>query len=272
MSVLSPFLLQLKIFEAGFDKDVLMEISPMAKPSRFVQVFVQRPTVPAETAMLEACAVSLDSENLSGLIKSNCTLSKEDMLKSKLEPDGTHPSFHCPLKENELGKFLRSQGFQDKTRAGKMMQATGKALCFSSQQRAKCRNGQWSCLGHPPRPQNWLQLQMSTQPRLKTTPNNADGGASKLALRNPLCRFHQEVETFRHRAISDTWLTVNRMEQCRTEYRGALLWMKDVSQELDPDLYKQMEKFRKNRWGLVAELIDGAFLRNFSEENRWLKR
>ncbi|KAM8770189.1 islet cell autoantigen 1 isoform 2-T2 [Rhynchonycteris naso] len=104
-------------------------------------------------------------------------------------------------EENELGKFLRSQGSQDKTRAGKMMQATGKALCFSSQQR--------------------------------------------LALRNPLCRFHQEVETFRHRAISDTWLTVNRMEQCRTEYRGALLWMKDVSQELDPDLYKQMEKFRK---------------------------
>lgn len=53
------------------------------------------------------------------------------------------------------------------------------------------------------------------------------------------------METFRHRAISDTWLTVNRMEQCRTEYRGALLWMKDVSQELDPDLCKQMEKFRK---------------------------
>nr|XP_044622642.1 islet cell autoantigen 1 isoform X7 [Equus asinus] len=115
-------------------------------------------------------------------------------------------------EENELGKFLRSQGFQDKTRAGKMMQATGKALCFSSQQR--------------------------------------------LALRNPLCRFHQEVETFRHRAISDTWLTVNRMEQCRTEYRGALLWMKDVSQELDPDLYKQMEKFRKEerRQALEAKM------------------
>ncbi|XP_031470198.1 islet cell autoantigen 1 isoform X3 [Phasianus colchicus] len=104
-------------------------------------------------------------------------------------------------EENELGKFLRSQGSQDKTRAGKMMQATGKALCFSSQQR--------------------------------------------LALRAPLTRLYQEVETFRYRAISDTWLTVNRMEQYRTEYRGALLWMKDVSQELDPDLYKQMEKFRK---------------------------
>ncbi|XP_048806649.1 islet cell autoantigen 1 isoform X4 [Lagopus muta] len=104
-------------------------------------------------------------------------------------------------EENELGKFLRSQGSQDKTRAGKMMQATGKALCFSSQQR--------------------------------------------LALRAPLTRLYQEVETFRYRAISDTWLTVNRMEQYRTEYRGALLWMKDVSQELDPNLYKQMEKFRK---------------------------
>ncbi|XP_053323380.1 islet cell autoantigen 1 [Spea bombifrons] len=104
-------------------------------------------------------------------------------------------------EENELGKFLRAQGSQDKTRAGKIMQASGKALCFSSQQR--------------------------------------------LSLRTPLSRLHQEVETFRYRAISDTWLTVNRMEQSRTEYRGVLLWMKDVSQELDPDIYKQMEKFRK---------------------------
>ncbi|XP_067094462.1 islet cell autoantigen 1 [Osmerus mordax] len=104
-------------------------------------------------------------------------------------------------EENELGRFLRSQGSENKTRAGKIMQATGKALCFSSQQR--------------------------------------------LALRKPLCRLYQEVETFRYRAISDTWLTVNRMEQSRTEYRGALLWMKDVSQELDPDTHKQMEKFRK---------------------------
>ncbi|XP_062841551.1 islet cell autoantigen 1 isoform X2 [Trichomycterus rosablanca] len=104
-------------------------------------------------------------------------------------------------EENELGRFLRSQGSQDKSRAGKIMQATGKALCISAQQR--------------------------------------------LALRVPLCRLYQEVETFRYRAISDTWLTVNRMEQARTEYRGALLWMKDVSQELDPDTHKQMERFRK---------------------------
>ncbi|XP_055019349.1 islet cell autoantigen 1 [Boleophthalmus pectinirostris] len=104
-------------------------------------------------------------------------------------------------EEAELGRFLRSQASQDKSRAGKIMQATGKALCFSSQQR--------------------------------------------LALRAPLVRLFQEVETFRYRAISDTWLTVNRMEQSRTEYRGALLWMKDVSQELDPDTHKHMDKFRR---------------------------
>ena len=35
------------------------------------------------------------------------------------------------------------------------------------------------------------------------------------------------------------------MEGARTEYRGALLWMKDISEVLDPDTYKQLEKFRK---------------------------
>ncbi|XP_028248941.1 islet cell autoantigen 1-like isoform X1 [Parambassis ranga] len=67
----------------------------------------------------------------------------------------------------------------------------------------------------------------------------------RMALCPPLQRLHQEVETFRRRAIADTLLTVTRMEKARTEYRGALLWMKDVSQELDPDTYKQLEKFRK---------------------------
>ncbi|KAI4885380.1 hypothetical protein NFI96_020338, partial [Prochilodus magdalenae] len=67
----------------------------------------------------------------------------------------------------------------------------------------------------------------------------------RLALCPPLQRLEQEVETFRRRAIADTLLTVGRMEKARTEYRGALLWMKDVSQELDPDTYKQLEKFRK---------------------------
>jgi hypothetical protein len=35
------------------------------------------------------------------------------------------------------------------------------------------------------------------------------------------------------------------MESARTEYRGALLWMKDVSTELDPDAHRKLEKFRR---------------------------
>ncbi|PAA82641.1 hypothetical protein BOX15_Mlig012631g1 [Macrostomum lignano] len=66
----------------------------------------------------------------------------------------------------------------------------------------------------------------------------------RLALRVPLGRLYQEVETFRYRAITDTSLTIQRMEATRTDYRGALLWMKKVSEELDPDTFKQLDKFR----------------------------
>ncbi|XP_060050099.1 islet cell autoantigen 1-like protein isoform X2 [Erinaceus europaeus] len=104
-------------------------------------------------------------------------------------------------EENELGLFLKFQAEQDVTQAGKMMDATGKALCSSAKQR--------------------------------------------LFLCTPLSRLKQEVETFSKRAVSDTLVTINRMEEARTEYRAALLWMKDVSQELDPETLKQMEKFRK---------------------------
>ncbi|KAH9498609.1 Islet cell autoantigen 1 [Bulinus truncatus] len=104
-------------------------------------------------------------------------------------------------EENTMGRLLKAHSNKDKTRAGKMMGAVGKAESNSAQER--------------------------------------------LALHNPLRRLYQEVETFRYRAVSDTLVTINRMESARTEYRGALLWMKNVSEELDPDMYKQLEKFRK---------------------------
>jgi hypothetical protein len=103
-------------------------------------------------------------------------------------------------EENAMGRMLKVSSENDKTRAGKMMAAVGKAQNFSSQQ--------------------------------------------LLQLRAPLVRLYQEVEVFRHRAVSDTLLTVERMEAARTEYRGALLWMKDVSEVLDPDTSKQLQKFR----------------------------
>lgn len=72
----------------------------------------------------------------------------------------------------------------------------------------------------------------------------------------PLIRINQEVETFRFRAIADTMITVNQMEVARTDYRGALMWMKDASQELDPDTYKQLEKFRKVKDGKNTSVTD----------------
>lgn len=109
----------------------------------------------------------------------------------------------CALsqEENAMGRFLKQMSSIDKTRAGKMMSAVGKAQTNSSDQR--------------------------------------------IALRGPLVRLYQEIETFRYRAISDTLMTINRMEGARLEYRAALMWMKDISKELDPDTYKQLEKFRK---------------------------
>ncbi|KAA3678973.1 islet cell auto antigen 1 [Paragonimus westermani] len=100
-----------------------------------------------------------------------------------------------------MGRFLKRYSLEDKTQAGKIMSAAGKALSHSAQQR--------------------------------------------LLLRSPLDRVLQEVKTFRQRAISDTLGTLKSMEDTRTEYRGALLWMKHVSEELDPDTYKQLEKFRR---------------------------
>ncbi|OQR68533.1 hypothetical protein BIW11_12852 [Tropilaelaps mercedesae] len=104
-------------------------------------------------------------------------------------------------EENAMGRFLKECGKQDKTRAGKMMTATGKSLAFTAQQR--------------------------------------------LTLRSPLIRLYQEVETYLVRAIADTESTVTKMEKSRTDYRGALLWMKEVSQKLDPDTHRQLERFRK---------------------------
>ena len=41
--------------------------------------------------------------------------------------------------ENEMGRFLKDQGALDKTKAGKMMIAVGKAQSFAAQQRFAIR-------------------------------------------------------------------------------------------------------------------------------------
>ena len=43
-------------------------------------------------------------------------------------------------EENSFGHFLRNHGELDKTCAGKMMNAVGKAMIYSAQQRASLRS------------------------------------------------------------------------------------------------------------------------------------
>ncbi|CAF2083669.1 unnamed protein product [Rotaria magnacalcarata] len=76
----------------------------------------------------------------------------------------------------------------------------------------------------------------------------------RLTLRQPLLRLHNEIETFRLRAITDTLTTVKRMETARTEYRGSILWLKDASAQVDPD--KQLEKFRRVQGQVKATKIE----------------
>lgn len=70
-------------------------------------------------------------------------------------------------------------------------------------------------------------------------------GQQRMTIRPSLLRLHHEVETFRGRAIADTHATIVIMEKERTEYRAALSWMKSVSNQLDPDTGRGVDKFRK---------------------------
>ncbi|KRZ89765.1 Islet cell autoantigen 1, partial [Trichinella sp. T8] len=67
----------------------------------------------------------------------------------------------------------------------------------------------------------------------------------RLALRIPLARLFADLEVFTERAVADCHRTVEETETTRQRYRGSLMWMNDVSQQLDPDTFKQLEQFRK---------------------------
>jgi hypothetical protein len=134
-----------------------------------------------------------------------------------------------------MGRFLKEYGKADKSAAGKMMIQMGKSLIYSSQQEIGLR---------PP----LLRLyQVRETVRLSHSPwvviVDRFRGRKWIILVSIL--FQKEVETFRNRAVDDTHGTIHQMEKLRNEYRASLNWMKKVSQELDPDTNRQMEKFRK---------------------------
>ena len=58
------------------------------------------------------------------------------------------------------------------------------------------------------------------------------------------------------------------MEQARSDYRARLLWMADISKELDPDQYKRLDKFRDvscfTMWLNCYEGAEFYFVYNFA--------
>lgn len=67
----------------------------------------------------------------------------------------------------------------------------------------------------------------------------------RIRLYMPLLRLYQEMETFHSRAVEDTANTVDKLESSRCQYRASLLWMKDISEKLNPDVYRQLDRFRR---------------------------
>lgn len=64
-------------------------------------------------------------------------------------------------------------------------------------------------------------------------------------LKSNIMELYHEVQTFQFKATVDVLQTVSKMENVRKSYRSGLMWMKNESQNLDPDVVKKMRKFRK---------------------------
>ncbi len=68
----------------------------------------------------------------------------------------------------------------------------------------------------------------------------------RLGMLPSLARLQSECGVFQSTAIRDLNISIDRLEKARTDYRAALLWMKDVSEKLhNPDYHNQLAKFRE---------------------------
>ena len=67
----------------------------------------------------------------------------------------------------------------------------------------------------------------------------------RIQLRPSLTRLYSDLDTFQSKASVDTQTTIERMEKQRLAYRAALLWMKSLSERLDPESMDQLGKFRR---------------------------
>ena len=81
-----------------------------------------------------------------------------------------------------------------------------------------------------------------TCPHLCTLPSN------RMEMMPSLLRLHNEFVSFLNNALTDLSYSIQRLEKARTDYRAALLWMRDVSAKLqNPDHRDELVKFRQVR-------------------------
>ncbi|GFX22074.1 islet cell autoantigen 1-like protein [Trichonephila clavipes] len=71
------------------------------------------------------------------------------------------------------------------------------------------------------------------------------GANRKFSLKTLIMKLFHEVQTFQFKATVDVLQTVAKMEKSRKSYRAGLMWMKNESQTLDPDVSKKLQKFKK---------------------------
>ncbi len=68
----------------------------------------------------------------------------------------------------------------------------------------------------------------------------------RLGMLPSLARLQSECGVFQTTAIRDLNISIERLEKARTDYRAALLWMKDVSDKLhNPDYPNQLTRYRE---------------------------
>lgn len=72
-----------------------------------------------------------------------------------------------------------------------------------------------------------------------------ESAKQRAPLKSQVVEVYHEVQTFHLKATADVLQTVTKMEKVRKSYRSGLLWMKNESRNLDPDVNKKLNKFRK---------------------------
>ncbi len=138
-----------------------------------------------------------------------------------------------------MGEYLTCVSETEFTNAGEVMHKVGKVQEKDSLTRS---------VPLPSKPPPQVNAQRPLEAHDGQYPIPLVLPALRMDVLPPLVRMQQEFATFKGSAITDLDYSIHTLEKARTEYRAALLWMKNVSEKLkNPDYRDQLSKFREVR-------------------------